>query len=130
VQTDAQQHGSYAISQWSELCGQSSPLNAQEGPLLKLRSPCLFINGERDSLCPPSALAEVQPRMEARAKETLLIEVTRPSMVTDIMSCLQRLQESARCGVPCPYVPGQAGLLDGRRDRAKSTCVCVCLDVR
>ena len=37
---------------------------AQEGPLLKLRARMLFVCSAQHPLCPPAALAELQPRLQ------------------------------------------------------------------
>lgn len=50
----------------------------QEGPLLKLSSPCLFINGDHDSLCPREALAASQQRMQNQSIKNVVIEVSNP----------------------------------------------------
>ena len=50
-------------------------LRAQEGPLLKVRAPVLFVCGGRDALCPQAALTELQQRLEC-GNDALVLEVS------------------------------------------------------
>ena len=51
----------------------------QEGPLLKIQAPVLFICGAQDPLCTHIALAELRQRLECSSEAVVLdVSASRP----------------------------------------------------
>jgi hypothetical protein len=70
--------------------------SVQEGPLLKIQAPVLFICGSQDPMCPSTALADLRQRLDCPS-EALVLDVS-PSASYDHISVLRSFHSPLRVG--------------------------------